>query len=51
LGVIFPTKISPEETSAPILIIPSSSKFLSFSSLILGISLVTTSGPNLVSRQ
>ena len=50
VGVILPTKMSPLETSAPILIIPSSSKFFNFSSLIFGISLVITSGPSLVSR-
>ena len=49
-GVILPTKISPGTTWAPIRIIPSSSRSLKISSPILGISLVISSGPNLVSR-
>ena len=49
-GVIFPTKISPDLTSAPTLIIPSSSKSFNLSSPTLGISLVTISGPSFVSR-
>ena len=49
LGVTFPTKISFELTSAPIYTIPASSRFLSASSPILGISLLISSGPNFVS--
>ena len=49
-GVIFPTKISPASTSAPILTIPSSSRFLSADSLTFGMSCVISSGPNFVSR-
>ena len=37
-GVILPTRISPGATSAPILIIPSSSKFLNLTSPTFGIS-------------
>ena len=49
-GVTLPTKISPGLTSAPIRIIPFSSKSFSPSSEIFGISLVISSGPNFVSR-
>ena len=49
LGVTLPTNISPESTSAPILIIPLSSKFFIALSPTLGISLVISSGPSLVS--
>ena len=49
LGVTLPTRISPDLTSAPILIIPLSSMFLRASSLTFGMSLVISSGPNLVS--
>ena len=49
LGVILPTNISPATTSAPIQIIPSSSKFLRLSSPTLGMSLVISSWPSLVS--
>jgi len=48
-GVTLPTNISPESTSAPILIIPLSSKFLIAFSDTFGISLVISSGPSLVS--
>ena len=48
-GVILPIKISPDFTSAPTLIIPFSSNSLVASSLILGMSLVSSSIPNLVS--
>ena len=50
LGVTLPIKISPGLTSAPIRIIPFSSKSLVASSLTFGISLVNSSCPNLVSR-
>jgi len=50
LGVILPTKISPDLTSAPILMIPSSPKLANASSETLGISLVISSFPSLVSR-
>ncbi|MBA7709437.1 hypothetical protein ES703_118355 [subsurface metagenome] len=50
LGEILPTKISSGPTSAPILIIPSSSKSFKRFSPTLGISAVVVSGPNLVSR-
>ena len=50
LGVILPIKISPDLTSAPILIIPFSSRSVVASSLMLGISLVSSSIPNFVSR-
>ena len=49
LGVTLPTRISFSLISVPILIIPFSSRFFLASSLILGISLVNSSGPNLVS--
>ena len=48
-GVILPTKMSRFRTSAPTLIMPSSSRFLRLSSPMLGISLVISSGPSLVS--
>ena len=48
-GVTFPTRISPGLTSAPILIIPLSSKSFNVSSPKFGISLVISSGPNFVS--
>ncbi len=49
-GVTLPTNISPGLTSAPILIIPFSSKSFNTSSPTFGISLVISSGPNFVSR-
>ena len=42
-GVTFPTNISPGLTSAPILIIPFSSKSFKFSSPMFGMSLVISS--------
>ena len=48
-GVTFPTKISPGLTSAPILIIPFSSKSFNESSPMFGISRVISSAPNFVS--
>ena len=48
-GVIFPTKISPAFTSAPIRIIPLSSRSFKDSSPRFGISLVISSLPNFVS--
>ena len=48
-GVIFPTKISPWFTLAPILTIPSWSRLTKASSPTFGISLVISSGPSLVS--
>ena len=48
LGVTFPTRMSPDSTQAPILIIPCSSNCLRASSPTLGISLVISSGPSLV---
>ena len=48
-GVTFPTNISPGLTSAPILIIPCSSKSFKLSSPTFGISLVISSAPNFVS--
>ena len=48
-GVILPINISPDFTSAPTLIIPFSSNSLVASSLMLGISLVNSSIPSLVS--
>ena len=50
LGVILPIKISPGTTRAPIRIIPFSSKSFVASSLTLGMSLVNSSTPRLVSR-
>jgi len=49
-GVILPTNISFEPTSAPIRMMPSSSRSRRLSSPTLGISLVISSAPNLVSR-
>ena len=49
-GVTLPTNISPGLTSAPILIIPFSSRSFNTSSPTFGISLVISSGPNFVSR-
>ena len=49
-GVILPIRISPSFTSAPIRIIPFSSKSLVASSETLGISGVNSSSPRLVSR-
>ena len=49
-GVTLPTNISPVLTSAPILIIPFSSKSFNWSSPTFGISRVISSGPNFVSR-
>ena len=49
LGVTLPTRISLALTSVPILTIPLSSRFLSASSERLGISLVISSSPSLVS--
>ena len=48
-GVTFPTKISPGLTSAPIRIIPFSSRSFNTSSPTFGMSLVISSGPNFVS--
>ncbi len=50
LGVILPIRISPGFTSAPILIIPFSSRSFVASSETFGISLVSSSVPNFVSR-
>ncbi len=50
LGVILPTKMSFGPTSAPMRIIPSSSKLRMASSPTFGISRVISSEPNLVSR-
>ena len=50
IGVTLPTRMSPGFTFAPILIIPSKSRFFNVSSLTLGMSLVISSGPNFVSR-
>jgi len=49
LGVTLPTRISSGPTSAPIITIPYSSRYLTDSSPTLGISLVNSSGPNFVS--
>ena len=49
-GVTLPTNISPGLTSAPILMIPSSSRSFNTSSPTFGISLVISSGPSFVSR-
>ena len=49
-GVILPTKISFGSTSAPMRIMPSSSRLRSLDSPTLGISWVVISGPSLVSR-
>ena len=48
-GVILPIKMSPGLISAPILIIPFSSRSLVASSLTLGMSAVSSSAPNFVS--
>ena len=48
-GVILPISISPSFTQAPTLIIPFSSRSLVASSLTFGMSLVSSSSPNLVS--
>ena len=48
-GVTLPTRISPGLNSAPILIIPFSSKSFKLSSPTFGMSLVISSGPNFVS--
>ena len=50
LGVIFPIRISPSTTSAPMRIKPFSSKSFVASILTLGISFVSSSIPRLVSR-
>ena len=50
LGVTLPTRISPGDTSAPTRIMPLSSRLRVASSLTLGISLVSSSAPRLVSR-
>ena len=50
LGVILPTRISPGPTTAPILMIPSSSRSARLSSPTFGISWVISSGPSFVSR-
>jgi hypothetical protein len=50
LGVTFPTRRSPEPTSAPTRTIPRSSKFRSDSSERLGMSRVISSSPSLVVR-
>ena len=50
LGVIFPIRISPSFTSAPMRIKPFSSRFLVASVLTLGMSLVSSSTPRRVSR-
>ena len=49
-GVIFPIRMSPSLTQAPMRMIPFSSRSLVASSLTFGISLVSSSSPNLVSR-
>ena len=49
-GVIFPTRMSPAATHAPILTIPSSSRSRRLSSPTFGMSLVISSGPSFVSR-
>ena len=50
LGVILPTRMSPGATSAPMRMMPSSSRSFSASSPTLGMSRVISSGPSLVSR-
>ena len=50
LGVTFPTRMSPVVTSAPIRMMPRSSRSASTSSETFGMSLVISSGPSLVSR-
>ncbi len=49
-GVTLPTRMSPGRTSAPMRMIPFSSRSLSMSSPTLGMSRVISSGPSLVSR-
>ena len=49
-GVTLPTRISPARTSAPMRMIPRSSRSFSASSPTPGTSLVISSGPSLVSR-
>ncbi len=49
LGVTLPTRMSPGRTSAPVRMIPLSSRSFKISSPTLGISLVISSGPSLVS--
>ena len=49
-GLTLPTNMSPGPTSAPILIIPLSSRSFNESSPTFGMSLVISSGPNFVSR-
>jgi len=48
-GVTLPTRMSPVTTSAPILMMPRSSRSARTSSETLGMSLVISSGPSLVS--
>src|SRR5215218_3864335 len=50
LGVTLPTSTSPEPTSAPMRMMPSTSRFIRTSSEALGMSRVISSGPSLVSR-
>ena len=50
-GVTLPTRISPARTSAPMRMIPRSSRSFSASSPTPGTSLVISSGPSLVSRK
>ncbi len=50
LGVIFPTRMSPGFTSAPMRMMPDSSRSLRASSPTFGMSRVISSGPSLVSR-
>ena len=49
LGVTLPTSTSPEPTSAPIRMMPSTSRFIRTSSEAFGMSRVISSGPSLVS--
>ncbi len=49
-GVTLPTSTSPVKTSAPMRMMPSSSRLASTSSPTFGISRVISSGPSLVSR-
>ena len=49
-GVTLPTRMSPLTTSAPILMMPRSSRSASTSSETFGMSRVISSGPSLVSR-
>ena len=50
LGVTLPTRMSPGTTSAPIRMMPRSSRSASISSETFGMSRVISSGPSLVSR-